>query len=294
MDHTFSTRLHRLLATLLLCATLGLLSCALAETSAAPESPPAVLLARDFNDAIDPRDYWISEKLDGVRALWDGKALRFRSGRLIHAPAWFTAALPAHPLDGELWMGRGQFERVSAAVRREEALDAEWKTISYQIFEWPGRPGSFSDRIAALERSIAQANVPWLKLIAQYRVADRKTLKARLREVVSDGGEGLMLHRADAPWQTGRTDALLKLKLHQDAEAKVVAHLPGKGKYEGMCGALLVEMADGRRFRLGTGLTDAQRQSPPPVGSIVTYRYRGHTSSGLPRFASFLRIRHPE
>lgn len=296
MDRTLSIPLRRLLATLLLGATFGFLSCSWAETSTAivPGSPPAVLLAQDFSESIDPGDYWVSEKLDGVRALWDGKTLRFRSGRTIHAPAWFTSALPAHPLDGELWIGRGRFEQVSAAVRREEALDEEWKTISYQIFEWPGAPGSFTERIAAMKGSIEQANVPWLKLVAQYRIADRKTLKARLREVVREGGEGLMLHRADAPWQTGRTDVLLKLKLHQDAEAKVVAHLPGKGKYEGMCGALLVETADGRRFRLGSGLSDAERRSPPPVGSMVTYRYRGHTVSGLPRFASFLRIRHPE
>jgi DNA ligase-1 len=292
MNQTHSTPLRRLLAALLFGATLSFLACAWAETDIA--APPAVLLAQDFNDAMDPHDYWVSEKLDGVRALWDGKTLRFRSGRLIHAPAWFTRALPAHHLDGELWMGHGRFEQVSAAVRREEALDAEWKTISYQIFEWPGAPGSFTERIAALKTSIEQAKLPWLKLVAQYRVADSKILKARLHEVVREGGEGLMLHRADAPWQTGRTDALLKLKLHQDAEAKVVAHLPGKGKYEGMCGALLVEMADGRRFRLGSGLSDAERRSPPAVGSMVTYRYRGHTASGLPRFASFLRIRHPE
>lgn len=103
-----------------------------------------------------------------------------------------------------------------------------------------------------------------------------------------------MLHRADAAWQTGRSDVLLKMKPQHDTEAVVVAHVPGKGKYEGMLGALVVETPEGRRFRLGTGFSDAQRKAPPPVGSTVTYRYRDVTANGVPRFASFLRVRERE
>lgn len=283
--------LRRLLALLLLGGVLqpGLPAYADAEVAA-----PPVLLAQNYTDAIDPSAYLVSEKLDGVRALWDGKTLRFRSGRLIQAPDWFVAGLPAHPLDGELWMGRRKFDLLSAAVRRQQPRDAEWRQISYQVFEWPQAPGTFSERVAALQISIARANLGWLLLVRQERIADHQALQARLQQVVRAGGEGLMLHRADALWQTGRTDALLKLKPQHDAEATVVAHLPGKGKYQGMCGALLVESVDGQRFRLATGLTDAQRRAPPPLGSVVTYRYRERTPNGLPRFASFMRVRVPE
>jgi DNA ligase-1 len=83
----------------------------------------------------------------------------------------------------------------------------------------------------------------------------------------------------------------LKLKTYEDAEAVVIAHLPGKGKYQGMMGALLVEMPDQRRFKIGTGFSDAQRADPPPIGSTITYKYFGKTSTQLPRFASFLRVR---
>ncbi|MDP3843894.1 MAG: DNA ligase [Oxalobacteraceae bacterium] len=261
---------------------------------AAEAAAPLVLLAQDFSDAIDPGAYLVSEKLDGVRALWDGNSLRFRSGRMIRAPDWFIAGLPAHPLDGELWMGRRNFDRLSAAVRRDSPRDAEWHQISYQVFEWPQAPGTFSERLAALQLSIARANLGRLQLVPQQRIASRQALHARLQQVVRAGGEGLMLHRADALWQTGRSDALLKLKPQHDAEARVVAHLPGKGKYQGMCGALLMESPDGQRFRLGSGMSDAQRRAPPPVGSVVTYRYRERTPAGLPRFASFLRVRAPE
>jgi DNA ligase 1 len=300
MKSTPLPRLRRLLAILVLSGALPALSSTVAAETAvmravdAGAAAPEVLLAAVYDDAVDPAAYWVSEKLDGVRALWDGKTLRFRSGRIIHAPAWFTAALPAHPLDGELWMARERFDQVSAAVRRAVPLDAEWRNISYQVFEWPGGAGTFTDRIAALQASVAHTDATWLKLRPQFRITDRLALKAKLNEVVRGGGEGLVLHRADALWQTGRGDALLKMKPQPDAEATVVAHLPGKGKYRGICGALLVETPDGKRFRIGSGLSDAERRSPPPVGSVVTYRYRGYTKTGLPRFASFMRVRADE
>jgi DNA ligase-1 len=259
-----------------------------AATGATPDAP-ALPLAQNYTEQFDPALYLVSEKLDGVRALWDGSSLRFRSGKPIHAPAWFTAALPAHALDGELWLGRQSFERLSAAVRRQVPQDEEWRTISYQLYELPNGSGSFAERLAALQASVAQIGQSWLKVVAQERVADRAALRQKLAQVVAQGGEGLMLHRLDALWISGRTDALLKLKPQLDAEARVLAHQSGKGKYQGMLGALLVVTPEGKRFRLGSGFTDEQRKNPPPVSSMVTYRYRDLTASGLPRFASFLR-----
>lgn len=263
-------------------------------TAATDVAAPALLLAQTYSEGHAVSDYLVSEKLDGVRAYWDGKHLRFRSGRVINAPTWFTAPLPAHPLDGELWMGRRSFDRLSAAVRREEPLDEEWKNITYQLYELPRGAGTFSERIAALQEGVRKAGVPWLQVIEQAHVNDATALKQKLAQVVREGGEGLMLHRADAVWQTGRSDVLLKLKPYHDAEAVIVTHEPGKGKYEGMLGAVVVVTPSGQRFRLGTGFSDAMRRDPPPIGSTVTYRYRDITSKGLPRFASFLRVRPSE
>lgn len=263
-------------------------------TAAVDLMVPPILLAQNYSERSDLADYLVSEKLDGVRALWDGKNLQFRSGRLIHAPAWFTAQLPSHPLDGELWMGRHQFDRLSAAVRRQEPRDAEWQAVTYQLYELPGGAGSFRERIELLQASVKHAALPWLQVVQQVRVTDNAALKLKLDQVVRGGGEGLVLHRADAVWQTGRSDVLLKLKPQLDAEAVVVAHEAGKGKYHGMLGAIIVMTPDGQRFRLGTGFSDEQRRNPPAFGSTVTYRYRDLTSTGLPKFASFLRIRESE
>lgn len=254
--------------------------------------PPPVQLAEVYRPGIALADYWVSEKLDGVRGYWDGERLLTRSGRRIAAPAWFVADFPDVPLDGELWIGRGRFDEVSGIVRRHEPDDEAWRRIRFMVFDLPGHDGTFGQRLHALRALVADLDIPWVRAVKQFRVADAAELQARLEAVTAAGGEGLMLHRAGARYAAGRSDDLLKLKPYRDAEAKVVAHLPGEGKYRGMLGALLVERPDGLRFRLGSGFTDDQRRDPPPIGAWVTYRHNGLTKNGIPRFARFLRIRH--
>ena len=271
---------------------LGALTATPPAWSQSPAPPvPALLLANVYAGQIDPTLYLVSEKHDGVRAVWDGRTLRFRSGRSIAAPLWFTARLPAQPLDGELWLGRGRFEQLSGIVRKEQPVDEEWRQVRYMVFELPGGEGTFAQRALRIQSVVAQAGWPMLQAVEQSPVSDRASLQRRLTQIVAQGGEGLMLHLADAPYSTGRSDVLLKLKPYLDTEAIVVAHLPGKGKYSGQMGALRLQMPDGRHFNLGTGFSDAERREPPALGSSVTYRYRDLTSNGLPRFASFLRVR---
>ncbi len=263
-------------------------------TSETVTAPPALMLAQNWQPSLNPAEFLVSEKLDGVRAYWDGQQLRFRSGRPIAAPAWFTADFPNTPLDGELWMGRQRFDRVSAAARKAVPVDAEWREMRYMVFDTPGANGAFAVRAQNLVELLDLADVPWLQAVAQERVADSAALQSRLVATAAGGGEGLVLHRATALWQPGRSDALRKLKLQPDEEARVVALIPGKGRYTGRMGALLLEMPNGQRFALGTGFTDAQRADPPAVGAVVSYRYRDRTPAGLPKFASFLRVREVE
>lgn len=252
---------------------------------------PSAMLAERYHEGIDPGGYWVSEKLDGVRALWDGKQLRFRSGQAVAAPDWFLAGLPPLALDGELWIGRRRFEALVGVVRKQVPDDAGWRRVRYMIFDLPDHPGPFTVRLAAMQGLVAEARVSWLQVVRQQRVADRKALRELFDQVVGGGGEGLMLHRADARRVAGRSDALLKYVPWLDDEAHVVAHVPGKGKFLGMLGALEVEAPDGRRFRVGSGFSDTQRRQPPAIGAIITYRYRELTRKGQPRFPSFLRER---
>jgi DNA ligase-1 len=254
-------------------------------------SPP-LQLPTVYTEAVDPAPYLVSEKYDGVRGVWDGGTLRYRSGRIVPAPAWFTARLPRTPLDGELWLGRDRFDELSGIVRKAKPVDAEWRELRYMVFELPGAAGTFAERAQRIRELAAQTAWPPLVAVEHTPVADRDALRRRLADTVAQGGEGLVLHRADAAYRAGRSDAVLKLKPELDSEAVVVAHHPGQGRLEGRLGALEVRAPDGRQFLIGTGFSDAQRCDPPAVGSVVTYRYRDLTATGLPRFASFLRVHH--
>ncbi|MFO6419348.1 DNA ligase [Hylemonella sp. W303a] len=260
---------------------------------------PQLLLAGDYRvDAPPPlrlADYWVSEKLDGVRARWDGRKLISRGGRVIQEPTWFTEAWPRQTLEGELWGGRGRFEDTAGTVARRSPDDESWKRLRFMVFELPDHGGTFTERVAtmvALGQGLDGSQWgAWLSFIEHGRGTTHAALMQRLDSTVRAGGEGLMLHRGEATYQTGRSDNLLKVKPFQDAEAQVIEHLPGQGRHAGRMGALLVQNLDGRLFRLGTGFTDEQRSNPPPIGSWVSYRYRGLTDEGLPRFATFLRPR---
>ena len=252
---------------------------------------PELLLANVYDKDVDVSQYWVSEKYDGVRAYWDGKQFLSRQGNQYYAPAWFTQGFPDHPLDGELWLARESFEQLLSTVKKQIPQDEEWQKVSYQVFELPKASGTFTARLKTLEAMFEKLENPHIKLIPQYRLDSHKALMAKLDEMVKAGAEGLMLHHQDALYRTGRSDDLLKVKSYQDAEARVIKHLAGKGKYQHQLGALLLETPEGKQFRVGTGFSDAERKQPPPIGALVTYKFFGKTRNGIPRFASFLRVR---
>ena len=249
------------------------------------------MLAEAYRHGMSLDDYWVSEKYDGIRAYWDGTQLWTRSGQRIAAPHWFIEALPPEPLDGELWAGRGRFATTVSTVRTQTPSDNDWREIRYMVFDTPAEPGDFTRRLAHLRKLFPITSVPWIVAVPQQRATTAEELDALLDKTMKMGGEGLMLHRGSSLYHAERSNDLLKVKSYDDAEARVVGHIGGRGKHGGRLGALLVEMPDGKRFKLGGGFTDAERENPPAIGTWVTYRYNGLNPSGLPRFARFLRIR---
>ncbi|MCV6590515.1 MAG: DNA ligase [Marinobacterium sp.] len=260
---------------------------------------PALMLANSYRPEISLSNYWVSEKLDGVRAYWDGRNLRTRSGYIIHAPDWFIADFPAQPLDGELWSGRGRFAETVAMIRSDNVTDPRWQQLRYMVFDLPGyehqqQPATFEQRRLALQLLVGSLHIRWLQPVQYFRMASHEALQDELAQVVRKGGEGLMLNRADSHYRAIRSDAILKLKPVFDDEAIVVGYKPGKGRYTGMVGSLKVRNRDGITFHVGSGLRDSDRQNPPPVGATITYAYSGETSKGKPRFPRFIRVRPPE
>jgi DNA ligase len=261
-----------------------------ADKPATESQAPRLLLANVWNPSIDPTGWWVSEKFDGVRAYWDGQKLWTRKGNLIHAPDYFLAKLPRDVvLDGELWIGHGKFEETVSIVRTETP-DDRWKRIRYMVFDAPQAKGLFEQRMEFLRATVSAEN-QFVTVVAQERCQGAAHLIAERDRVVREGGEGVMLRQPRSAYEAGRSPTLLKVKPYDDAEATVIAHEPGQGKFAGKLGALHVRTDDGREFSIGTGLSDADRESPPPVGTVITYRFQGLTAKGLPRFPSYLRVR---
>lgn len=251
------------------------------------DTAPPILLAHKWEVDHDPTGWWMSEKLDGVRAYWDGETFVSRLGNSFVAPEWFTADLPADTLDGELWVARKKFQRAISIVRSADA-GADWREVCFVVFDAPNAKGGFEDRAAHAQRVLAKAGAPHARWLDHVPCTGVEHLRDELARVEALGGEGLMLRQPGSPYVVGRSNSLLKVKTFQDAEARVVDHAPGTGKHKGRVGALVVELADGTRFNVGTGLSDAERAAPPKIGAIITFRYQELSNDGVPRFPSYV------
>ena len=258
-------------------------------------------------------EYFASEKLDGVRATWDGAVLKTRTGKVVEgAPDWFLASLPVpdggEVFDGELFAGRGNFAVATSTVRRKNrVVDTDWRHITYKIFDCFGQEEEkrpYAETFAYLRERVPKAN-----LVPQIRVKTAAEIAALFERLVAAGAEGLMIRRADSPTENKRrrSAALMKMKAADDAPAVVVAHVPGRAgsKYEGVLGALTCRWAGeedvsarslplasparslplASLFNVGTGLTDAQRRAGlPGIGATIRVRFASiDARTGRPR-----------
>jgi len=251
------------------------------------DTAPPILLAHKWETEYDPTGWWMSEKLDGIRAYWDGEAFISRLGNRFFAPDWFVEDLPADTLDGELWVGRKMFQRTTSIVR-SGAASQDWKSVTYVVFDAPNARGGFEDRIAHAQKVLKKAKAPHARWLEHARCEGFDHLRTELSRVESLGGEGLMLRRPGSPYEVGRSTSLLKVKTFHDTEARVIGHAPGAGKHKGKLGALICELPSGKRFNVGTGLSDAERASPPAIGAVITFRYQELSDDGVPRFPSYV------
>lgn len=312
-------RIHFLL---LLCGLLTYAKDLPQSEQAQSKKPPQVLLLMDYHKAKpnNLQEYVMSEKLDGVRALWNGKQLITRNGRVINAPACFTKDFPPFMLDGELWIGRGEFEKILALVQKDcahcpchspstDKHQSLWDKVGYYVFDVPTcglessqkapKPCTLFERLSVLESYLSSkaGKATRITPIKHQPITSEKELFAHLRDLSKQGAEGLVLRKINAPYEQTRSTNALKLKLYEDTECKVIAHHKGKGKYASKLGSLTCEQeitANGAKrtlhFKIGSGFSGKERDDPPPIGSIITYKFYGYTKNGVPRFATFHRI----
>ncbi|NQY88374.1 MAG: DNA ligase [Colwellia sp.] len=261
------------------------------NAQSAPPSKPAIQQATTYKAVTDISQYWLSEKLDGMRGYWNGTQLLTRQGNLIHSPKWLTKSWPETIMDGELWIKRDHFQQTLSCVRKKRVNEICWQLVRFMIFDLPEHNGTFTERIAAMAQLTKKVNSPYLSMIKQFKLTTIEQLDQTLNNIIKNNGEGLMLHRGNAYYHVGRSTNIMKLKKHQDAEAVVIAYIEGKGKYKGVLGALQVKTIEGIVFKIGSGFSDKERHQPPAIGSLITFKHNGKTNAGIPRFARFFRIR---
>jgi DNA ligase-1 len=247
---------------------------------------PNLLLLKTYKDQ-NISGWVMSEKLDGIRAYWDGKNMRFRSGKIIHTPKYFTKDYPSFELDGELWTKRKDFENISSIVRDTIPNERKWKEIKHYIFEVPNAKGNLFQRLSLAKKY--ENNI--IKIIPQIKISNIKSMKKYLRDLENKGAEGIVVRDANAKYINKRTSKALKIKSFKDDECTIIGYTKGKGKFKNSIGALKCRLKNGIEFKVGSGLTNKLRLSPPKIGTIITFKYQNLTKYNKPRFPVYLRVR---
>lgn len=248
-----------------------------------------VLLAKKWGNE-DPTGWWMSEKLDGIRAYWTGSKLMTRNGNEIHAPDWFTDSLPNIALDGELIVGRGKFSKTVSTVKKKTPKNEEWKSVLFRVFDAPSVPGPVEKRWTAMKAAVR--GLKHVKAVEQIKCKGAADLKKYHAKITKLGGEGVMLREAGSAYEKKRSSTLLKVKSFDDAEAKIVGYTEGTGRHKGRLGAYEAVLVGSRKkFKIGTGISDSERDDPLPIGTIVTVKFQELTPDGVPRFPSLVGAR---
>ena len=275
----------------------------LSNISVWSDESPALMLANVYASQIHKpnlKHYWVSEKYDGVRAYWNGEQFISRQGNSYPAPTWYIKDLPDYPLDGELWLGRGQFDKLSGIVRTQTPNDDHWQSVRFMVFDLPKHEGRFNQRLQALNSLQKSKELPaWVEVVKQWKVKSEAVLLQQLDTFVDQGAEGLILHDGRSFYAAKRNDDLIKLKPSLDSEGIVLSYVEGKGKYQGQMGAMWVKgvvldeqgSTATKTFKIGSGFSDFDRANPPSIGSEITFKYSGLTSTGLPRFVRYWRLK---
>ena len=253
-----------------------------------------VMLLKEYKD--ENLTGWVmSEKYDGVRAIWDGKVLKSRSGKIINAPTKFINELPDFALDGELWSGVGEFEFIASTVLDETPDIKAWEKIKYMVFDLPKFDGNLYQKMDHLKNFLKANPSEFIRVVEQIEIKDNNHAFAFLDELVANGAEGVVVRDPNAKYISGRSSSILKLKKWHDSECEIVAINEGKGRLKGTMGSLnCVDIFSKIEFKIGSGFSDEMRANPPKIGTIITYKFQNLTKNNKPRFPIFLRIKRGE
>ncbi len=246
---------------------------------------------------LDFSKYYISEKYDGIFAIWDGKNLKSKNKNIIKAPKNWLVNFPEFTLYGELWSGYDSFSKTLSIISKDLEKESKnqniakdsWDKVEFYVFDVLGvcENCPLNKRLEILKDYLQKNSNDKIKIIPQIKVKNKNELESFYKEVLQKGGEGVIIR------QDSLNEVAYKYKSFLDNKCVVIGYTEGKGKFSGKMGALVCEAKINgikRVFKIGSGFSDFERENPPQIGDIVVYKFQGYTSGGLPRFPVFLRI----
>ena len=249
------------------------------------------MLLKEYKKGMDITGWVVSEKLDGIRAVWDGQNLRTRRGKIINAPEFWTQNFPPFMIEGELWTKRGDFENIASIVSKD-VPDERWSEVKFYIFDLPNERKNLFEKMSILSNFIEKSGVQNIVAIPQTKVSKHEEIEAMLDLVVENGGEGVVIRNPYALYEGGRSSNILKYKKMRDSECKITKINPGYGKNKGKMGSVTcVDIYSKAKFKVGSGWSDEWRANPPKIGTVITYQYQNLTKENKPRFPTFLRLK---
>jgi DNA ligase-1 len=259
-----------------------------------------VMLAKKFSEvSVDPVGWYMSEKIDGIRAYWDHKEQEFftRNGNLIHVPDFFIELMKQSPkdidLDGEMWIDRESFNKINGLTRRHNPVDSEWSLVKYIVFDVPIPKVPYIERYKMYKDIVKKINSKHVVALETTEIKSIDEMTSFIESVEKINGEGIMIRNPESMYERKRSKSLLKIKKFEDSEGTLVGYNDGRtGKYKGLVGSLILKLKNGTLINVGSGLDDATRNNPPPIGSVITYKYFEQDSKGVPRHPIYVCVRH--
>jgi DNA ligase-1 len=284
------------------------------------------VIKRQYNVPDAPIGWWVSEKYDGQRAIWDGEKFVSRGASAEprvypYVPRWFMACMPPGiALDGELFLERNSFSETTSILKTrlkperqrkkgdpsQQDLDRRWAAIQYRVFDVI-TGDLYEQRKQILKEIVKQRTTAWksipvpfyikkgpcpLVFTEQYQIKSQQELMKFYNSLVDHGAEGVMIRAPGIPYIPRRTKLMLKMKLVDDAECKIIGYKPGEGKYQGLLGSF--ECTNGVSKFFVSGMNDTIRKNyrtTHPVGTLLTYTFNGLTSDSIPRHPRYKGIR---
>lgn len=234
---------------------------------------------------------WVmSEKLQGVRGLWDGKTLKNRAGNIIPAPDFFTKCYPDFAIDGEIYSYKLPYEDITAATKGQNPN--AWIKIKHYIFDVPEAEGGLMQRLAVLQEYLDKNKCDTIKIIPQLPAISHKNMENYYNEIVTRNGQGVIVRDPNAPYKGGRSNKILKFKKQLDDECKILDYNNGTGKFSSTIISLTCKnLKDDKIFKIKSGIDKKVRNNPPKKGTIITYKYHGIKDDGSPKNPVFLYAR---